>query len=205
MVQGGGVKLVEFEVGHATAGAPGHSNTIAGGDIRIGGVLIDFRRPAGGQHHGFRAAGLNLFFIPVPDPGANHTPCPRQADFIGNDQIDGVTPLQNTNIGVRKRLANQRRFHRFTGGIGSVEDTAMAMAAFTGQVVALFAVGLGLSIKQHTLVDKPLHARSGVAGDERDSMAIAQAGPGDERIFNVRFHAVGFIKNGGNTALRVER
>ena len=81
----------------------------------------------------------------------------------------------------------------------------MTMATFTGQVIALFAVGLGLSIKQHALVDKPLHARPGVAGDERDCMAIAQAGSGNERIFNVRFHAVGFIKNGGNAALRVER
>lgn len=42
---------------------------------------------------------------------------------------------------MRERLAYQRRFHRFTGGIGSVEDTAMAMATFTGQVIALFAVG----------------------------------------------------------------
>jgi hypothetical protein len=36
-------------------------------------------------------------------------------------------------------------------------------------------------------------------------MAIAETRAGDQRIFDMGFNAVGFIKNGGNPALRVER
>lgn len=35
-------------------------------------------------------------------------------------------------------------------------------------------------------------------------MTVTKSGPGDERIFDVGFDAVGFIENGGNSTLGVE-
>jgi lactam utilization protein B len=72
-------------------------------------------------------------------------------------------------------------------------------------MIALFAIGLDLGVKQHALIDKPLDAWSGVAGDEGDRMAIAEARAGDQRIFDMGFNTVRLIENGGNPALRVER
>jgi hypothetical protein len=40
-----------------------------------------------------------------------------------------------------QRFADQRGFNLFTGGIRGVQDAAVAMTAFAGQVIALFTVG----------------------------------------------------------------
>ena len=80
----------------------------------------------------------------------------------------------------------------------------MAMAAFAGQVITLFTIGLNLRIKQNALINEPLDARSGVAGDELNCMAIAQSRAGNQRILDVRIDTVGFIKNSGNASLGIE-
>ena len=204
MKQRGRVELVKFEIGHTASRAPGHGDAVAGGDIRIGGVLINFSCAAGRQHHGSCAAGFYLFLITIPDPRADDPPGTRQTNLIGDNQVNRVATLQNGDIRMRQRFANQRRLNLFTGGIGGMQDPPMTMAAFAGQVVALFTVGLDLGIKQYPLIDKPLHAGFGVAGDEGDGMTVTKSGPGDERIFDVGFDAVGFIENGGNSTLGVE-
>ncbi len=81
----------------------------------------------------------------------------------------------------------------------------MAMAAFTREMIALLAVWLDMRIKQHALIDKPLHAGTSVAGDKLHRVAIANSGAGNQRIFDMRRNTVGFIKHGGNTALRIKR
>jgi len=42
VIQAGGMELDELHIRHAAAGAPTHRNTVAGGNIRIGGVKIRF-------------------------------------------------------------------------------------------------------------------------------------------------------------------
>jgi hypothetical protein len=135
------VKLIKFEVRHPAAGAPGHRDTVAGGDIRVRGVLINFGGAAGRQHHGLRLAGFHLLFITVPDPGAHHATRAGQANLIGNNQVNGIAAFKYPNIRMAQRLADQRGFNLFTGGIGGVQDAAVAVTAFAGQVVALFTVG----------------------------------------------------------------
>lgn len=61
----------------------------------------------------------------------------------------------------------------------------MAVSAFAGKVVTLFAVWLNLSIKQYTLVNKPLDAVTRIAGDKFRSMFIDDPGSGNQRIFDV--------------------
>ena len=48
VVKAGRVKLIEFHVGHPTAGTPGHGNTVASGAVRIAGVQVDLAGPASG-------------------------------------------------------------------------------------------------------------------------------------------------------------
>ncbi|CPR60969.1 Uncharacterised protein [Salmonella enterica subsp. enterica serovar Bovismorbificans] len=103
------------------------------------------------------------------------------------------------------RPTDQRGFDFLSGSVGGMKDTAMTMAAFTREMIALLAVWLDMRIKQDALIDKPLHAGTGVAGDKLHRVAIANSGAGNQRIFDMRRYTVGFIKHGGNTALRIKR
>ena len=49
-----------------------------------------------------------------------------------------------------------------------------------------------------------MNAGAGIAGDKFNRMAIAQPGPGNQRIFNVGVDTVGFIENRGNTPLGIK-
>ena len=82
-------------------------------------------------------------------------------------------------------FADQCGFNRFSCCISSVQNTAMAVPAFTGQMIALFTIRLNLSIKQHALVDKPLHAVAGIAGDKLCGMLIHDPGTGNQSVFYV--------------------
>ena len=185
MEQCGWMKLVELKIGNTTPGAPGHGDTITRGNVRVGGVLIYFGGATCCQHHGFRLTGFDLFFVTIPDPGPHHPARARQANLVRNNQVNGITALKHPNIRMAERLADQGGFHRFTGGICSVQDPAMAVSAFAGKVVTLFAVWLNLSIKQYTLVNKPLDAVTRIAGDKFRSMFIDDPGSGNQRIFDV--------------------
>ena len=101
-------------------------------------------------------------------------------------------------------LTHQGIFDFAPGSIGGVQNASMAVSAFARQMITLFSVCLHLSIKQHALIDKPLHAVFSVAGDKRYGLTVANSGAGNQRVINVRFNAVRFIENGGDSALRIE-
>ena len=82
MIQRRRVKLIELEVRHATACAPGHGDTVSRRDIRVGGVLINLGCPAGGQYDRFCRTGFDLLFIAIPNPRSYHAASPWQADLI---------------------------------------------------------------------------------------------------------------------------
>ena len=147
MEQGGGVKLIKLEVRHPAASAPGHRDTVSGGNVRVRGVLIHLGGAARRQYHSLRPAGFHLLFISVPDPGAHHATRAGQANLVRDNQVNGIASLENPNIRMVQRFTDQRGFHFFSGGIRCVQDAAVAMAAFASQVVALFTVGLNLSIE----------------------------------------------------------
>ena len=45
------MKLVEFKIGHAATGAPGHGNAVATGAVRIAGIEVGFACTTGCQYH----------------------------------------------------------------------------------------------------------------------------------------------------------
>ena len=65
MKQAGRMKLDELHVGDRRAGAPGHGHAVAGRDVRIGRVEINFPATAGREHDPIRANRFDLasFFI----------------------------------------------------------------------------------------------------------------------------------------------
>ena len=158
MIQRGGVKLIKFQIRHPAARPPGHRDTVSGRDVGVSGVLINLGGSAGGEHHRLRAAGFHALFIAVPDPRSDHPARAWQANLIRYDQVDGIAALKDADIGVGEGFIDQRRLHRFAGSVGGVENAPMAVAPFAREMIALFAIGLDLSVKQYALIDKPLDA-----------------------------------------------
>src|SRR5690554_607814 len=71
VVQTGWVELVEFHVGHATACTPGHSDTVTGGAVWIGGVPVRFGCAAGCDNSEARSKKLHMVVFKVQYVGAN--------------------------------------------------------------------------------------------------------------------------------------
>ena len=62
MIKAGGMKLDELHVGHGRAGAIGHGHAVARGNVRVGGVKINFAAAARGQERTERAAKASTRF-----------------------------------------------------------------------------------------------------------------------------------------------
>ncbi len=60
MKEAGGMKLDELHVGDRRARAVGHGHAVAGGDVRVGGVKINFAAAAGGEQDGAGGEGFDL-------------------------------------------------------------------------------------------------------------------------------------------------
>ena len=52
----------------------------------------------------------------------------RQTQLAGGDEIDRVEALHQLDVGVGAHLVDQGELHRLAGGVGRVEDAAMAVA-----------------------------------------------------------------------------
>ena len=80
MEQAGRVELVELQVGDPAAGAPGHGDAVAGGDVRL--VVYWYTWPRRRSPvPPFCAVGFHPLQLAVPDVRAHHSARARQADF----------------------------------------------------------------------------------------------------------------------------
>src|SRR5450830_1617513 len=184
VVQAGGVELVEFQVGHPAARAPGHGDAVA-----TGAVGVDFAAVAV-EHVGAEAA------------------LARQAQAFLGDQVDGDPLLQQFDVRALAGLFEQGLEDRGPGGVGGVDDAPMAVPAFAGQVeleAAVISARVIITGKRHTLVDQPLNGFAAMFDGKAHRVFVAQAAAGVEGVIDVGLHRVGVVQYGGNTALGPER
>ena len=88
----------------------------------------------------------------------------------------------------------------FAGRIGRVDDAALAVAAFAGEVEAQFrALVAG---EGHALLDQPFDGFAPVLHDVAGGRLVAQAGAGHQGVGDVLVVAVARIEHGGDAALR---
>jgi hypothetical protein len=69
--------------------------------------------------------------------------------------------FQHCNVRVGSHFPGQRILDSKSGGIGHVNDTAGAVSAFTGQVVAQVILG-----KRNTLFNKPIDGMAAIFDDK---------------------------------------
>ena len=179
VVQAGRVELDELHVRHPAAGAPGHGDAVAGGGVGIGGVEIDLAGAAGGQHGMLGGKGSNLAAGLVEHIGAM-AGVVLKPELVAGDQVDGDVVFQQGDVGMAPDLFRQRGLHRVAGGVGGVDDAAVAVAAFARQVVAGAIVGV--PGERYALFDQPFDGGPAVFHDEAGGFFVAQPGAGDQRV-----------------------
>ncbi|PAV70983.1 hypothetical protein WR25_05947 [Diploscapter pachys] len=93
--------------------------------------------------------------------------------------------------------ALQRLLHRPAGRVGDMDDAAMRMAAFAGEVERVSFGGEG-----DAELCQALDRGRGVLDDEFDDIAVVEAGAGDHRILDMVVERVTGFEHRGDPALR---
>ena len=199
VVEAGRVELNELHVGDAAAGAPGHGDAVAGCRVRIGRVEIDLAGTARGDNGVGRGDGYDFVVVDVENVGAPAA-IGLEAELCAGDQVDDDVSLEHRDVRVRAYLLIECLLHGGAGGIGDVDDTPVAVAAFACQVVARAAAR-----KRHALCDQPIDRLASVFDHESRRRRVAQSGASSECVLDVCFDGVGIVEYGCDAALRPGR
>ena len=93
--------------------------------------------------------------------------------------------LENIDVLTANNIIYQGFFNCFAGRICSVEYPAMSMAAFSGKVVVLFAIGCCLLGKGDLFIDKPFNLFFAVFYCKPDNIRIAETCPGINSVIDM--------------------
>ena len=131
--QAGWMKLVELHVANPTARPPGHGDTIAAGAVGIGGVEISLAGATGSEHHEAGFYQLDIIAALVEDVAA-HADAP--VALVGGlyHLIYSGTGFNQVDVGVGLGPRLQRFEYGLAGGVGGMNDTTVAVAAFLGEM-----------------------------------------------------------------------
>ena len=207
MVEASGVELIEFQVRDPAAGSPGHRNSVATGTVRVARVQVNLGCTAGSQDRKARDVSVDFAAAAVQDVGAQAALAFKSEAGFG-DEVDGCALVQQMNVRAQLGLVEQGSEDRRAGGVGRVDDTSMAVAALACQVkfeTAFVGFALFPARKRYALVDEPLNRFAAVLHGEADCFFIAQSTARVERVFDMRLHRVGVVKDRGNSTLSPKR
>ena len=187
-----GVELDEFDVGDFGAVAIGDRHAIAGGDIRIGGVLEDAPQTSGGEQHGAGANGDCRSRGIVMDQDA--------ADgSVFHQQIgDGFETLK-ADVVERSGAGTHGADQLAAGGIAMrVQHAITAVGSFAGkQELGSFA------IESRSPFDELFDGGGSFFDQRADGRGIAQAVARGNGVGFVQADLVVIVHGGGDAALRV--
>ncbi len=194
------MELDELHVRNPASGTPCHRDAVAGCGIRIARVKVDFSCAAGCQ---YGMVGRDCQYLTGRDVLRVQTKAARRgrvgAQFVGGDHIDGAMLLQQRDIRVGADLLLQCHLHRMSCGVGGMNDAALAMAAFAGQMEPQLCGCVWC--KRYALRNQPFDGFSSMLYDKPCRAVVAQVSAGDQRIGDVLLMAVARIKHRGDTAL----
>ena len=201
------MELVELHVGDTAACAPGHGDAVSGGDVGVGGVLVDLGGAAGAERDELRVEVLDAAGLAVEDVGPEDA-VPGEAELLGGYEVNRVELLVYGDLRMGLRAADECVGDCLARRVSGVEDSPVAVAALSGQVVLVAAVlgGVLILVEGNSLGDEPVDGVLGVLGGEAHSGLVAESGAGDEGILDMGLDAVVVLQgvaHGGDSALGV--
>ncbi|RMN94112.1 hypothetical protein ALQ51_05485 [Pseudomonas cannabina] len=206
VIEAGGVELVELQIRHPAARAPGHCDAVTARAVRVAGVQIDFCSAARGQNREARTVGVDFAAAAIEHIRAQAALAVKPETALG-DQVDGGALLQQLDVRSLAGLLEQGTEYRRAGGVGGVNDASMAVTAFAGQVklkAAFVRVPVVATGKRHALIDQPLNGLAAVLHGKAHGVFMAKAAAGVQCVFDMRLHGVAVIEDRRHAALRPE-
>ena len=199
IVEAGRVELHELHVRHAAARAPRHRDPVPRRPARRGRIKIGAPCSAGGEDGRARGQCFDLAAEAVEGIGAVNRAAGRKVRGVTpGDQVDRDAVGQDGDVGVGERRFLQRFLDRPAGGVGDMDDAAVAMTALARQVAApspSILNGTPSSASRAIAAGAPLD-------DMLDHRAIVEAGAGDHRVADVILETVACLQHRGDPALR---
>lgn len=192
-VEGGGVELDEFEVADGGAGAPGHGDAVAGGDIGISGVLEDAAETAGSEQDGagaeFDAAGVAFVESESAGDGA-----------VGvEEEVGDGGEAEESDAGDGDGFVVEGAGDLAAGGIAvGVKHAGARVGAFAGEK-KLGAIAVELDAP----LDEFLNASGAFLDEGVDGFGRAESIAGGEGVGFVEADLVVVAEGDGDTALGV--
>jgi hypothetical protein len=208
MIEAGGMELNELHIGHGGPRAIGHGDAVAGGDVGIGGVKIDFAAAAGGQEDKGGGEGLDpvcgfVKHISAQAAVARRTLYALAArQLLGGDKVDGEMVFEHLDVGMAGHGVEQSPLDFAAGDVLGVQDAAFGMTAFAAQIQFAAAVDIAFG-KFHAEFDQFGDAGGALGDDGAHDLLMAEAGAGGEGVAHVHFDGVLLAGDGGDAALGV--
>ena len=107
--------------------------------------------------------------------------------------------LKDFDVWVRFQLLHQRFLYRAAGCVGRVHDTAVRMAAFTGEVQ--FSGIVIVPGERHALFEQPLDGTAAMLHHEAHRVILAQSRAGDMGVADVVGRGIFLAQHGGDATL----
>ena len=114
------------------------------------------------------------------------------ADFVFCNQVHGDIFFKNFNIAVTLQPVTQGKRDLLSCCIGCVDDPAVTVSSFPGQMEFRAAVWLGLGIKINPQLNELVNDIRTVFHRELDNILVTQSCASDQRILKVGLDAVVF-------------
>ena len=142
MIESRRMELHEFHVGYIGAGPPADRNSISGRNVGVAGVQVDLAGSTGRQHGELGAEGHHFPVLLVKDIGSEAAVGSHfLVECLGlGDQVDSDMVLVKGDVRMFECSLDQRSFDFPAGGILGMQDPAVTVPAFAGQVVLLIGV-----------------------------------------------------------------
>jgi hypothetical protein len=179
VVEGGGVELLELDVGHGHPRPQRHGDPVARSLRRVGGDGEQLAVAARGHEH---VAGSHLDAL-APLGRRHHPP----AATAVHDQIEGEGALVDGSTGLLDGL-HQRAFDLGAGGgTPGVDDPGQGVAALTRQL----ELPVGVAVERRTEGDELMDPGRPLVDQHPDGVDVAEAGPRREGVGQVQIGRVG--------------
>src|SRR5438067_264063 len=128
------MKLNELHVRDSHARTPSHRYSVAGRDIRIRCVEINFPATASRQHDSIRTDRLHVTAVFIKNVNSKATIFGSEPDLGCGDQIDRHVVLQKIDTRLSSQLAQQSVFDFFARYIADMKHAPFGMSAFAPKI-----------------------------------------------------------------------
>ncbi len=185
------MELHELQVAHLGAGAPGHGQAVARGDVRVAGVEVDLAAAAGGQHHRIGQIDPALEAVAIQHHRPHHPsgPLAAEPELAAAQQLQAHVVLFHGDPRIGVAGGQQARLDLATGQVAAVQDPPARVPALAAQGEAAGVARL-VPAEVHAVGQQPLDERGSGLHQAPDHRLVAEPVAGGQGVPHVQIELV---------------